>query len=304
MVPVEQGQVLTGAADASGAQEAGGARRRCAVWGSPVAHSLSPTLHRAAYAALGLTGWSYGRREVDRAGFDAALDGLDPDDIGLSLTMPLKEVAFARADTASGTARSTGTANTLVRRDGGWHADNTDVEGIELALLEAGCHDATEVLVVGSGATARSAVVALAGSGAQRLTLMVRDRPRPETVALAGAVGLTVDTVAMGEWPLVDVIISTVPPAAVTGLAHLPPTSRDESPRTVLDVVYGGGPTPLQRAARARGWTLAHGTDMLLHQAAAQVTLMTGRAAPLAAMAEALAVVVDPDWGTPRRSAP
>ncbi len=158
--------------------------------------------------------------------------------------------------------------------------------------------------MVGSGATARSAIVALAASGAQRLTLMVRDRPRPETVALAEAVGLAVDTVAMGEWPLVDVIISTVPPGAVTGLEHLPRTSRDESPRTVLDVVYGGGPTPLQRAARAAGWTVAPGTDMLLHQAAAQVALMTGRAAPLAAMAEALAAVVDPEWGTPLRPAP
>ncbi len=293
--------MLSGARDTG---NSGGAAHHCAVWGSPVSHSLSPTLHLAAYAALRLSGWDYGRRQVDVAGFDEALDGLGPRDVGLSLTLPLKEVALSRATTASETAVATGNANTLVRRGEGWHADNTDVEGIELALLGAGCHEATESLVVGSGATARSAVVALAGSGARRVTFMVRDRPRPETVRLAESVGLVVETTTMGDWPLVDVIISTVPPASLVGLDDLPHTVRDESPRTVLDVVYGGGPTPLQRVARARGWLLVAGTDMLLHQAAAQVRLMTGCRPPLQEMSDALASVVDPEWGTPLRPTP
>ncbi|WP_043417276.1 shikimate dehydrogenase [Terrabacter tumescens] len=273
--------------------------RHCAVWGSPIGHSLSPVLHRAAYAALGLRTWTYDRREVDVAAFPDALAGLDDTWRGLSLTMPLKEVALTAASVVDATARDTGSANTLVATPAGWHAHNTDIHGIEAALLVAGCVDTTHALVIGSGATARSAVAALAASGTRRVTFMVRDRPRPETVEQAERAGLVVDAVALGDWPLADVVISTVPPEAVPGLDAFPVTDRDESPLTVLDVVYGHGPTPLQRRARACGWTLAAGTDMLLHQAAAQVTLMTGRPAPLDAMATALAALVDPEWGTP-----
>ncbi len=271
----------------------------CAVWGSPIGHSLSPVLHRAAYAALGLRDWSYDRREVDAAAFPDALAALDGSWRGLSLTMPLKEAALAAASVVDATAQDTGSANTLVATPAGWHAHNTDIHGIETALLVAGCSDTTEALVIGSGATARSAVAALAASGTRRVTFMVRGRPRPETAAQAERAGLVVRTVPLGDWPRVDVVISTVPPDAVTGLDAFPDTDRDESPRTVLDVVYGHGPTPLQRRARARGWTLATGTDMLLHQAAAQVALMTGHPAPLDAMASALAAFVDPEWGTP-----
>jgi len=269
------------------------------VWGSPIRHSLSPVLHRAAHAALGLHDWSYDRREVDAAAFQGALAGLDDSWRGLSLTMPLKEEALAAASLVEAAARDTGSANTLIATPAGWHAHNTDIHGIEAALLVAGCTDTTEALVIGSGATARSAVAALAASGTRRVTFMVRGRPRPETVAQAERAGLVVGTVPLGDWTRADVVISTVPPDSVTGLDAFPDTDRDESPRTVLDVVYGHGPTPLQRWARSRGWTLAFGTDMLLHQAAAQVALMTGRPAPLDAMATALAAFVDPEWGTP-----
>jgi len=280
-------------------------QRRCAVWGSPVAHSLSPVLHRAAHVALGLTGWSYDRREVDADGFAAALEGLDGTWRGLSLTMPLKEVALQAAVEATPTARDTGAANTLVRVDGGWLADNTDVHGITAALAAVGCdlmsEAVTEVVVVGSGATARSAVDAVAAGAAERatsprVTLMVRDEVRPETLAQARATGLVVDVVGLGEWPDADVVISTVPPTAGLPLDTLP-TADAARARVLLDVVYGEGPTPLQRGGQHRGWTLARGVDMLLHQATRQVTLMTGEPAPLTAMAEALYAVVDPVWG-------
>ena len=100
---------------------------RCAVWGRPIAHSLSPVLHRAAYDALGLLDWTYDRREVDEEGFAAALAALDDDWRGLSLTMPLKEAALAAAAATSSTARAAGAANTLVRERSGWTAHNTDV---------------------------------------------------------------------------------------------------------------------------------------------------------------------------------
>lgn len=261
---------------------------KCAVWGSPIAHSLSPVLHRAAYAALGLRDWTYERREVDERTFAREFGGLDETWRGLSLTMPLKEVALAAADRVAPTAADTGAANTLVRGPDGWTASNTDVHGIAVALRDAGCHDTTHALVVGSGATARSAVAALASSGTRRITFMVRDRARRETVEQARRAGIAVDEVPMGHWPLADVVISTVPPASVTGLEDYPPSDPGGGRRTVLDVVYGDGLTPLQRAAAAAGWTVQIGTAMLLHQATEQVRLMTGWPAPLEAMKSAL----------------
>lgn len=261
---------------------------KCAVWGSPIAHSLSPVLHRAAYAALRLRDWTYEARDVDETGFDAALAGLDDQWRGLSLTMPLKEAALRTASHVTATAADTGVANTLVHGPEGWTGYNTDVHGIAVALREAGCHDPTHAMIVGSGATARSAVAALASSGTRQITFMVRSSARPETVDQARRAGITVSEVPMGQWSLSDVVISTVPPVAITGLGAFPRSDRDESPRTVLDVVYGAGRTPLQTTAAAAGWTVQEGTVMLLHQATEQVALMTGRPAPLQAMADAL----------------
>ena len=273
--------------------EGRGVARHCAVWGSPIGHSLSPVLHQAAYAALALHDWSYERREVDEAGFARALAELDGSWVGLSLTMPLKEVALRAATSVTPVAAATGAANTLVREVGGptgWTAHNTDVHGLTTALRLAGCTDPTSLLVVGSGATARSALAALTAP-VGRVVLMVRDRVRPETLRQAEVAGLAVEVVGLGEWDAaseVDAVVSTVPPASVPDLDGFPAATLGERRPVLLDVVYGSGETPLQRAARERGWSLAEGTDMLLHQATEQVRLMTGREAPLGAMSDAL----------------
>lgn len=284
MVRRQQGQVLS----------EGSALHRCAVWGSPVVHSLSPVLHRAAYVALGLTDWEYARRDVDEAAFPDAFAGLDGSWRGLSLTMPLKEVGLRAARTVTQLAAATGAANTLVRDaddPSAWTAHNTDVHGIRVALELAGCPAPSSLLVLGSGATARSALAAITSPRA-RVVFMVRDRVRPETLAQARAAGTAVEVVPMGRWEAVadvDAVVSTVPPTSVSGLDRLAqsPGGGARGP-VVLDVVYGGGRTPLQRAAAEQGWPVAEGTDMLLHQATEQVRLMTGLPAPLAAMSEAL----------------
>lgn len=270
---------------------------KCAVWGSPIEHSLSPTLHLAAYAELGLHGWTYDLLEVDEVTFAKAFRRLDETWRGLSLTMPLKEVALQAADHRSGTAAATGVANTLVRDADGWTAHNTDVEGIVAAVTEAcgegappagGCRPLRSAVVVGSGATARSALQALHDLGVRQVAFMVRGTVRPATLDLAERLGIVATAAPLGAWTDADVVVSTVPPSSMAQVDSLPRPHLDDGAPVLLDVVYGEGDTVLQRAARELGWVLADGTAMLLHQAAAQVRLMTGLEAPVAAMRAAL----------------
>ncbi|WP_366521062.1 shikimate dehydrogenase [Lapillicoccus sp.] len=265
-------------------------RRRAGVLGHPVSHSLSPGLHRAAYRALGLVDWSYDATDVDALELVAHVAGLDATWVGLSLTMPLKEVAFDVASAVSPLARATGAINTLVRRSDGWHGDNTDVHGLVVALQEAGVEQLTDLLVVGSGATARSAVAAGSRLGATRVTFMVRGAARPETVAQAREAGLEVAQTPLGRWPeVVEVVVGTIPPTATSTWADTLP----EGGRALLDVVYGDGATPLVLAAGRAGYAVVPGTEMLLHQGAEQVRLMTRHEPPVDAMRAALAAELD-----------
>ena len=264
---------------------------RAAVLGSPIAHSLSPVLHRAGYTAVGLTTWRYDAHEVDAAGLPPWVAALDSQWRGLSLTMPLKEVAAGLATSVSPVARLAGAVNTLVRReDGGWDATNTDVVGLVRALephLPAG---ATRGLVVGAGATARSAVIALAELGVTTLTVRARDGGRAaDLVAWALDLGIGVrngSAAALGPWGTDrdDVVVSTLPSTAGPGVAATVPPAH---PGVLLDVVYDGWPTPLARAARDAGMTVVPGLDMLVHQAAEQFRLFTGVDPPVEAMAAA-----------------
>ena len=205
--------------------------------------------------------------------------------------MPLKEVAFEIASNATETARVTGAVNTLVRReDLGWDAHNTDVHGIEAALADVP-HDAVAT-VLGGGATARSAVLALAGLGVRSVRLAVRGEARPETLQLAVHAGVAVEVVALAEWArdAGRLVVSTLPPAgAVAAAAALGGAPggrprRDLAGTTLMDVVYADWPTPLARAATSVGATVMSGLDMLVHQAAEQFRLFTGHAAPVDAM--------------------
>jgi len=257
-----------------------------AVLGQPIAHSLSPVLHGAAYRALGLEGWAYAAHELGAAELPGWVAGLDETWRGLSLTMPLKEVAFEVATTVSDTARLTGAINTLVRRpDLGWDAHNTDVAGLVESLRHVDHGGSATIL--GSGATARSALVALRELGVGSVRLAVRSEPRPETVALAADLGLAAAAVPLTDWALdpVRLYVSTLPAdaSASTG-ASLGETGSRLDGATLLDVVYAGWPTPLARDAAAAGMTTIGGLDMLVHQAAEQFRLFTGELAPVDAM--------------------
>ncbi|MGE3660180.1 MAG: shikimate dehydrogenase [Pseudonocardia sp.] len=264
--------------------------RRAAVLGSPIAHSLSPVLHRAAYAELGLDGWSYGMHECDEAGLPCFVDGLGAEWAGLSLTMPLKRVALQVADEVSPLAAATGAANTLVLRPGSRFADNTDVAGLVGAL---GRGSGATALVLGAGGTAQAALAALRELGICDVTVAVRSLARTaELRAAAERLGITpvVEPLLAAHTPALpaaDVVISTLPGRAADRLgAQMKPGA------TVLDVVYAPWPTPFAAAATERGARVVSGLEVLLHQAVAQVELMTGHAGPVAAMRAALEAAV------------
>lgn len=256
--------------------------RRAAVLGSPIAHSLSPALHRAAYTAMGLDAWSYDAIECGEAGLAGLLDGLGPEWAGLSLTMPLKRVALGLVDSVSDLAVKVGGANTIVLRDGRRHGDNTDVHGIVTALTEAGVKagrpgGAASALVLGGGATAASALAALAGLGMDEAVLAARTPERAAGAAeVAERFGLAVRVVpldrAAGCLP-VELVVSTLPGRAADRFAEPVATSG----AALLDVVYAPWPTALAAAVERAGGTVVGGFAMLLHQAVRQVALMTGR---------------------------
>jgi len=261
-----------------------------AVLGSPVAHSLSPVLHNAAYRALGLTDWSYGLhecREPELAGF---VDGLGPEWAGLSCTMPLKRVTLDVADEVDELAGAIGAANTLVLT-GRRTAYNTDIVGIGATLGDV----SGRAVVLGAGGTAQSALAALREAGIDDVTVLVRDLARtPELRDTAERLGVAPRIVAALADPAsasaelvgADVVISTLPPGGADPL--VPPGAG----AVVLDVVYAPWPTPFAAAALAAGAGVRSGLEMLLHQAVAQVELMTGKPGPVAAMRTALDAAV------------
>src|SRR3954453_12117135 len=159
-------------------------RRRCAVLGSPIGHSLSPVLHRAAYAAEGLD-WSYEAIEVTEEGLPAFLDDLDGSWRGLSLTMPLKRAVVPLLDSLSGRAAQAGAVNTVLFDGGARVGHNTDIPGAAAALTERWDGPLRTAVVVGGGATAASVLLALADLGCERATILVRDPGRAEDTVAA-----------------------------------------------------------------------------------------------------------------------
>jgi shikimate dehydrogenase len=260
---------------------------KAAVLGSPIAHSLSPVLHRAAYQALGLSGWSYHAIDCDEARLPALLAGCGPDWAGLSLTMPLKRAVLPLLDVTEPLAREVGAANTVVFAGGQRHGHNTDVPGMVAALAETGVGGSpATVLILGGGATACSALAAVRELGTAEATAAVREPARAADLLAAArrlgvAVALTPFDQPAARAP--DLLISTVPAGAANIYAERI-TRGELKPKHLLDVVYHPWPTALAGAAERAGVTVTGGLAMLLHQAVGQVVLMTGEQAPVEAM--------------------
>ena len=263
---------------------------KAAVLGSPISHSLSPVLHRAAYRALGLTGWTYDAIECDEAGLPALLDGCGQDWAGLSLTMPLKRAVLPLLDTAEPLVTDVGGANTVIFAAGARQGHNTDVPGMINALTAAGVSGSGPVLLLGAGATACSALAAVRALGAGEVTVAVRDPERAaDLLAAARRLGMAVRLADFGGQPPASgwhLLISTVPAGAANIYAQQV-LRGDLVPAAVLDVVYHPWPTGLAVAAEKTGAGLILAFELLVHQAARQVELMTARTPPTAAMRRA-----------------
>jgi shikimate dehydrogenase len=267
--------------------------RRAGVLGSPVAHSLSPVLHNAAYQALGLTGWTFDRIECDAATLPGLVAEAGPEWVGFAVTMPGKRAALAMADVVTERAAAVGAANTLLRTDNGWQADCTDVSGVVGALRAAGGYQpkpGATGLVLGAGGTASAALAGLLDLDVREVTMVVREPARAaEARAAAERLGVRLDVRRWAESDIgalaaaCAVLVSTVP-----GAAAGPHAAELALAPCLLDVIYHPWPTPVARAVAARGAQLATGLDMLLHQAFGQVEQFTGRPAPREAMRAAL----------------
>jgi shikimate dehydrogenase len=263
--------------------------RRAAVLGKPIAHSLSPVLHRAAYDELGLTDWSYERFEVDEAGLPSFFEKLGPEWAGLSLTMPLKRAVIPLVDEISETAASVDAVNTVVfAEDGRRIGDNTDIPGMVAALREHGIEQVGSAAILGAGATASSALAALARICTGEVVAYVRSEARAAEMRQWGE-RLDVE-VRTADWADAEqalrapLVIATTPAGTTDALAAAVP----ERPATLFDVLYEPWPTELAARWSMFGGAVVSGLDLLVHQAVLQVEQMTGRSpAPLDAMRRA-----------------
>ncbi|MFM6968636.1 MAG: shikimate dehydrogenase family protein [Microbacteriaceae bacterium] len=246
---------------------------RFAVLGSPIAHSRSPLLHRAAISALGVDA-EYSAVEVTEADFSFFLASQDADSLGFSLTMPLKHVVRPFLTSECEVSTLTGSVNTIIRGDGGWHGFNTDVWGAQTAIAQSLGTQFQSATVLGSGATASSIVAALHALGVAELTVVARDTAKAASTAeFATRLGMSARGIEWGTDSVQsDILVNTLP-GSVTIDAEI---IEDLDAAALFDVVYDPWPTSLAREWAARGLPSSNGLLMLLWQAVRQARIFYG----------------------------
>lgn len=239
--------------------------------GSPISHSKSPAIQRAAYATLGLD-WEYGSAEVTGESLAAYLDSRDESWRGLSLTMPLKRDVIPLLDWRDPLVDLVGGANTVLFEDDGIRGFNTDVRGVEQSFRDAGVTSLSTVQVLGAGATAASVLAGVARLGATRVTVSARSPEKATTLVDLGArLGVDVIVRAWGiqDRSLIapDAIVSTLPGGANDMLFASPIRERS----VLFDVAYDPWPSELATAWAEVGGTVISGLDLLINQAVGQI---------------------------------
>jgi shikimate dehydrogenase len=261
-----------------------GGVRHCAVLGSPIEHSLSPALHRAAYVHLGLS-WTYERVEVDEQGLASFVHSLDASWRGLSLTMPLK-VAVLELGEVHQVAQLAVAGNTLIMEGAQRQVYNTDVGGLTWAVRRVAAAPLPRVTILGAGATARAALLAATELGAQQINVVARTPARAEPLrTLSRRFGVELDIRPWsGALPEADLAVSTVVSGAADSIAD---AVADSAP-VIVDVIYDPWPTVLATTALHIGRTVVSGRDLLIGQALLQIELMTGQSVPAKVLYAAL----------------
>jgi shikimate dehydrogenase len=277
-----------------------GHTRLCGILGHPLGHTLSPRMHNAAFAALGLD-WVYLPWPVPPGRLGEAVRGLRAlaNFAGANVTVPHKEAVLPHLDALTDEARAVGAVNTVVRNGDRLTGHTTDGTGLLAALAEETAFRAqgARVVIIGSGGAARSAAFALAGAGARQITLLNRSMTRAE--ALAADLQRTAPEAAIAAYPL-----HPSPPGQILGSADLTINatsvgmqSNDPSPldltpcrpgAVAYEMIYHPPETEFLRQARSLGLQAANGLAMLLHQGAAAFALWTGQPPPKESMRRAL----------------
>lgn len=254
--------------------------KRFAVLGSPIAHSKSPAIHLAAYRVLGLD-WEYGRAEVQKGLLRTFLAGLEDPWNGFSVTMPLKEEATRFAEELDPYAKLTGATNTLFQDEfGKWHGFNTDVFGIVQAVTEARIGLVKHALIIGSGATATSAMVAISVlNPAAHVEILARNpESRKALLALGKKLGLKVRRAGglRAASRVSNLTISTLPAGSLDKQAVKLGKALFWKPKgALLDVAYNPWPSKLAAAWTAKDKRTISGLEMLIWQAVAQIRIFT-----------------------------
>ncbi|MGA9595803.1 MAG: shikimate dehydrogenase [Acidimicrobiia bacterium] len=243
---------------------------RLALFGSPVRHSLSPAMHQAALAHVGIDG-EYVARDVDEPGFVRGISELRDGELdGANVTMPHKVLAYRCCDKRTELAERAGAVNTLSRAGAAVVGDNTDVLGIREAWRWAGLPENDPVTILGAGGAAAAALLALGG---RRLQIMARSADK--ALALLNRTGVAADVCAWNETPTFDGVVLNATPIGMRGERlddRLLATATG-----LLDLAYGDTVTPAVVVMRESGRPVAEGLDMLIGQAAASFRIWTGR---------------------------
>lgn len=277
-------------------------RRGAAVLGSPIAHSLSPALHHAAYEALGLPDWSYRAVECGADELPETMRALDAEGLaGVSLTMPLKRAVVPLLAGMDAWAVEVAAANTvLFDVPGRWSGANTDVPGMVSVLRSTGSgapagtgSGAAPPWVLGAGATACAALAALAHLGHERAVVVARRPAAADALReLAERSGVDLEVRPWSEISMAaeaPLVVATTPAGATDGLAAALPAVRG----LLVEVLYSPWPTGLARAWSAAGGQVVGGIELLVEQAVEQVALMTGRTPPAEPLRRAGYAAVD-----------
>jgi shikimate dehydrogenase len=266
-----------------------GTSRTVGIIGWPVDHSLSPAIHNAAFADMGMD-WLYVPLPVEPGRLPSAVEGLRSLGFaGANVTMPHKTATAALMDTLSGDARSVNAVNTIVVEGPVLAGHNTDIGGFERFLrLDAGFDpDGRSALVFGAGGASRACALALARAGLRRLVVAARDPDRgAELVAIVDGLGVTTSIVpfpATGDESF-DLVVNATPLGAGGEALPIPPVGPG---CVVVDLLYEPAMTPLLATARAAGAMAFGGLGLLLHQAALSFELWTGQQPPVELMSAA-----------------